>query len=75
MLLRKCLVALGLASAMAIATTAPMLAEGANLQRPAVGVDIGRSGRGGVDIDRPRYPELPLFHGQDDGSIRTVRCC
>jgi len=74
MLLRKCLVALGLASAMAIATTAPMLAEGANLQRPAVGVDIGRSGRAPyITIHRPRYLELPYITiERDNERVRTT---
>jgi hypothetical protein len=63
MLLKKCLVALGFAGLIAIAAPAPTFAEGVYLQGPGFGVDIGRSGRVGVDIgrhrdrdfDRPRY--------------------
>jgi hypothetical protein len=63
MLLKKCLVALGVVGAMAIATPAPTLAEGVYLQGPGFGVDIGRSGRMGVDIGRHRDRDFdrPLY--------------
>jgi hypothetical protein len=84
MLIRRCLVALGLFSAMAIASPAPTLAQGVHIQGPGVGIDIGRPGyreryyRG----DRSYAYERGRFGGcrtitieRDDGIVRRVRRC
>ena len=84
MLIRSCLVALGLVSAMAIAAPAPTLAQGVHIEGPGgVGVHIGPRHRerhyGG---DRSYAYERGRFGGcrtitieHDDGSVRRVRRC
>jgi hypothetical protein len=85
---RECLAALAFASAMAVATPTPGLAQGVYLQRPGFGVDTGRPAyreryyRGDRDADRSYAYERRRFGGcrtitieRDDGSVRTVRRC
>jgi hypothetical protein len=49
MLIRSCLVALGLISAMAIATPTPTLTQGVYIEGPGMGIHFGRRG------DRERH--------------------
>jgi hypothetical protein len=87
----RSLIALGFVGTIAAATPMPSLAQGAYIQGPGFGVEVGRPGyyrdryedryedrgyRGyGYDRDRYRGGCRTVTIERDDGSVRRIRRC
>ena len=82
----RSLIALGFLGTMAAVTPMPTLAQGAYIQGPGFGVEVGRPGyreryedrgyRGyGYDRDRYRGHCRTVTIERDNGSVRRIRRC
>jgi hypothetical protein len=83
MWIKTSLIALGMASALAVATPAPTLAQGVYIGPGGVGVDVGRPGWRERDYrDDNRYERRYRGRGcrtvtirRDDWSMKQIRRC